>query len=196
MTRILRTQRRVLRIFPFAEEAGAVASSQGWVKTYDVPRDADLSRPREITWQVEPGLGFGYLESYLSKDCCFFGLGEDADASDRMIAGIADEFRADIYGEDELVEAVTTGGSPAQLARAVVRAGLGAPLEYDPEFADPIAAVATNHDEQRVRYVAVHTMLYTEWPQFAPLLRRIVHHDPSDTVRGMAERVLRVFEEA
>lgn len=189
MAQVFRTERRVLKTYPFEDEANEIAVEQGWIKNHDVPRDSEKSQAREITWHVADGLSFGYLESYLSKDCCILAIGESLDEADGLIGGIAAELEDIIYSEEELLEGVRDAQNASALARAIVRAGLGAPVEFSREFYSIFESILTSHDDSRVREIALHSMLYLEWPSLDSLIERSMRDDPAERVRSMAFRV-------
>jgi hypothetical protein len=141
-----------------------------------------------VQWHVADDLVFDYLESYLTTDGCILAIGPDAVQAERLMQEVESDLAAQIFGEAELISRIDTDDLPS-IGRALVQAGLGAPLRYDQAFFDSISAKATSYPEFRIRETAVFSMAYTEWPEFVPLLRNILNNDQEERVRLRAQIV-------
>jgi hypothetical protein len=145
---------------------------------------------------VDDGLTFDYLESYLSNDGCISGVGNDEIKAERLMEEAESVLELLLYSESDLldnIDVASDSGDMPGLGRALIRAGLGAPLRYDREFFDLIVANATSHPNFHIRIIAICSMLYAEWPEFAPILRDIIRGDSEERVQDRAQIVLNVY---
>ena len=188
MTTFLRTRRRVLRASIDEGDIEVYATSRRWTEGESAPRDVDSAVDHEVQWRVADELVFAYLESYLTNDGCILAIGSDAIQAERLMQEVESDLAAQIFGEGELLDRIETDDLPS-MGRALVQAGLGAPLGYDQAFFDSISVKATSHSEFRIREIAVFSMSYTEWPEFVPLLRNIMNNDQEKRVRFRAQIV-------
>ena len=103
------------------------------------------------------------------------------------------EHDLDVWSVTELLDGVDSARTPPELGRAIIRMGLGAPVEFDERFLKRIVNVA-NHPEFMVRKVAVIATMYPAWPQFRPFLVTISKNDPSEVVRATAAEILGSYD--
>jgi hypothetical protein len=178
------------------DRVAAFAESLHWTMTYDVPRNLETATDHEVTWEVEDGLALDYLESYLTGDCCVLALGENLDDAERLMESIESDFEESIFELGELLDGVDHARSGPDLARSLIRAGLGAPLGYDEEFFATFVREASADSEPRIREFALCSMVYTEWPQFVPVLKEIKSNDLEERVRDRAAIVLKAYDAA
>jgi hypothetical protein len=196
MPRMRRTRRRVLRGSPMEQDFAIYVESRGWPEERSVPRDVSAAVDHEVLWRATEGVLFDYLEAYLTGDACVLGLSLDLQRAEKIMESVESDFEGIIFEQDELLDRIEMSASPQELARALIRAGLGAPLRYDKEFFDLIVGHATSHSESRIREIAICSMVYTEWPEFLPVLRRIVTSDPETRVRDRAQILLTAYRSA
>jgi hypothetical protein len=173
----------------------ALAQSLNWKRVDDVPADVAAAVNHEVVWQGIDGLALDYFESYLSGDCCVLALGDGPDLPEQFIAQVELALEDSILAMGQLIDDVENA-DPEDLGRALIRLGLGAPLERHVEFFEILVHHATEPEDERVRDVALCAMAYTDWAEFVPILRRVRLDDPSERVRTRAEIVLRAFEKA
>ena len=173
----------------------AIAESEGWPQIAKYSRDVDSARDYEVVWQVESAT-VHYLESYLTGDCAAVGIGADIDSAeiplrmlDRILPGAA-------YEQDELLDRVEMETEDRELAGSLIRAGLGAPLSSDDDYFEVMTRFSTEHPNPRIRQFALCGIVYIEWPEFVPLLRRISTDDPAESVRTRAAVVLDAYRAA
>lgn len=193
---VYRTRRRVLRHSPMADEINELAQSYGWPVVYEADRDFDRGTGREVNWGVTEQVVLGYLESHISNDCCLVGVGKDPELAERVVRQMDVDLEDEIESLVELLAAIQEDEDPRRLAQSLVRAGFGAPREFDEEFFDAFAKAARENDEYRVRDIAISSLAYIEWPEFKPMLEEIKAHDPEEQVRARASMVLRAYEAA
>lgn len=60
-------------------------------------------------------------------------------------------------------------------------------VEYDPNVFNLLKRLTT-HEDHVVRTAATRALVYRRWPESHPLLRTLAAHDPSEWVRGAAQR--------
>ena len=196
MERPKRSRRRVLREGTTEEYIEEYSESCRWEKWASVARDIDSARDHEVQWRVGDGLMFDYLESYLSNDGCILGIANDEIEAERLMRDADSVFELLIYDESDLLGNIDVGNDSSDLrglGKALIRAGLGAPLRYDREFFDLIAGHATSHPNLQMRTIAICSMIYTEWPEFAQILRNIIRSDSEERVRNRAQIVLNAY---
>ncbi|MEI8408935.1 MULTISPECIES: hypothetical protein [unclassified Kribbella] len=194
--KVYRTRRRVLQRCPVDDEIDDLAQSYGWPVVYDADRDFDRGRGREVNWGVTSDSVLGYLESHISNDCCLVGVGKDPGQAEEIIARVEADLAGEIESVDGLLAVLQDEDDPRLLARGLVRAGFGAPREFDRVFFDAFAAAACHHPVYQVRDIAISSMVYIEWPEFAPLLERIKAEEPDEQVRARATMVHSAYQAA
>jgi hypothetical protein len=187
MTNIYRTRRLVLKSFPADDVAARVAEARGWEMYSDTQAEAGET-VREVMWRVSPGVSFFYVEGDLSDDCCVGFIARTDSSIDELLDGV--ESVVDSWSVDDLLAAVdnATGDSVA-LARAVMRLGLGSPVDFDERFYERLEVCARN-SESIVREVAIAAMAYPAWPQLRSVLTTLAQSDPVQNVRDRAADML------
>lgn len=196
MARLMRTRRRVLREGITGDYVEEFADSRGWERAASVPRDIVSATDHHIQWRIDDELTFDYLESYLTNDGCFLALGHDETKTERFMREAESVFELVIYSEGDLldnIEAASDAIDLAGLGKALIRAGLGAPLRYGREFFGLIVGNATSYPDHRIRQFAICSMVYAEWPEFVPILRNIITSDREESVRDRAQIVLNAY---
>ncbi len=193
---VYRTRRRALRHSPMVDEINELAQSYGWPVVYEADRDFDRGKGREVNWGVTQQVVLGYLESHISNDCCLVAVGKDIELTERVIRQMDDDLEDEIESLAELLGAIQDDEDPRRLAQSLVRAGFGAPREFNQDFFDAFTKAARENDEYRVRDIAISSLVYIEWPQFKPMLEEIKARDPEEQVRARATMVLRAYEAA
>lgn len=193
---VYRTRRRLLLHCPMVEEVNELAQSYGWPAVYEADRDMEKGRGVEVNWGVTRQVVLGYLESHISNDCCIVAVGKDPELAERVIRQMDDDLAGEIESVADLLTAIQDESDPRQLARSLVRAGFGAPREFDQSFFDAFVKAARNHAEYRVRDIAISSLVYMEWPEFRPVLEQIKERDPEEQVRARATIVLGAYDAA
>jgi hypothetical protein len=196
MARRYRTRRRVLRDSPMERDFSIYVGSRNWAHERSVPRDVSAAVDHEVLWRATESVLFDYLEAYLSGDACILGLSADLTQAESLMKIVESDFEGMIYELDELLDRIEISADPQELARALIRAGLGAPLTFNQEFFDLMVHHATSNTEFRIREIAIYSMVYMEWPEFLPVLRRISADDPEMRVRDRAQILLDAYREA
>jgi hypothetical protein len=91
-------------------------------------------------------------------------------------------------GEDAL-EMAEGALQPGTQVEAIAHLAVTFP-EYDPRAFSLFWGYATRAPDPVVREAAVNNMAYHAWPEFIPLLERIVAEDPEENVRRRAREIL------
>jgi len=188
------SRRLVLKHCPAREEASRMADQHGWTKYSEMPIEEGESDSVEVLWRVRPGLAFFYVENYLSDDCAVGLIWSEPPVDsegEELLREI--EQGVDVWSVNELLGAIDTAESDVELARALMRAALGAPVDFDPRFLERISR-ALSHPEPMVRETAVAAMMYPAWPQFRPVLRKVAQEDPSERVLARAMTILESYD--
>lgn len=201
MTETGRTRRLVLRRFPSKDPVVAFANSKSWQKVSETPHDWELGIHEEVMWLVSDGIYFYYTEEYVSENACIGLIETSISGTSELFAEISDTSEPFVELEEEfnpwqlseLLASIDDSATPSELAGSVVRAALGAPVQFDWQFFVRIRDAAT-HSEFMVRDIAVSATAYPAWPQFRPLLREIADSDPVVRVRDNASFVLESFD--
>jgi len=192
MPRYIQTRRLVLHGCPARQQAEQFAQSRGWrllSESFDTTAGASI----ELIWGIGPRIAFYYVENAVSDDCCVGLAGEDRDAAARLLPSLVESF--DVWTVEGLLDAIDGAEGPVASARAIMRAGLGAPVEYDERFFSRLRDAA-EHSEPMVREIALCAMVYPGWPQFRPILRRAAEFDPVERVAERATYILEGFDRA
>jgi hypothetical protein len=149
---------------------------------------------REIMWRVVSGVSFFYVEGDLSDDCCVGFIARSDFSLDELLADV--ETAVESWSLDELLLAVDNAGDDTTaLARAVMRLGLGSPIDFDQRFYERLERVARN-SEPIVREVAIAATTYPAWHQLLPLLTALAQSDPVQRVRDRAADMLDYYDRA
>lgn len=98
----------------------------------------------------------------------------DAGAAERLAQQIDETLP--VWTLDEMLEAFDVNVSPAGWAKALMRLGVGAPLEETESVVSRVRQ-SVAHRESRVRRAAVWAMVYAAWPVFAEDLAQIARTD-------------------
>lgn len=151
---------------------------------------------REIAWEAGRGVRLYYAVDYLSA--CFFIVieGYSIECNDdyeyfRRLVMVAIEVLYP-WSLDKLLEEVDSYSPPANprdLARAVIRLGVGAPNDYNDEVFTRISH-AMRSPEAWVRKAAIWATAYLRWPQFLPLLSQVADSDADPQLRSEARRMV------
>lgn len=169
-----------------------LAQAQGWSQISDTPADPGRGVAREATWLTQTTITLQYEEDPVSQQACVFYAGDDLDALPGLVEVLRESL--DTWSSDELLRGVASAQTGPERARAVLRLGLGTPLEFDQRFFDAIKGCMES-GETPLRDAGVLAAGAASWPQFRPILRRLAGADPEEEVRDMAQATLRAYDE-
>lgn len=187
-----RSRRYVFREFDSLSEVQLIARGSDWQKVLDRPADPERGIPLHVKWELLPGLRISYKEdegiesSYVMVTST---LGEKSvDAGSAVF-----EVHPKVVTFDQLISDADSAVDSQDKGIAVVRLGLGAPLEVDDRFVERINRSVQSSDEH-VREGALWAINYTEWPIFRRTLREISMKDSDPFLREFAEGTLTAFD--
>jgi hypothetical protein len=181
------SDRLVLGRSPQHDEVADLASEQGWERVEEVTDEG----ARQVLWAVGPGASLTYTEDPMSHNAYAVLVTEDRDTFERVLDLVQEELMP--WQRRALLNAIDDAGDPLARARAVIRAGLGAPDLYDDGFFSKIRE-AIGSPEKWVREAAVWATAYSPWPQYRPLLEATAQSDPEENLRRDALAVLAGFD--
>jgi hypothetical protein len=181
------SDRLVLGRSPQDEGVEELASEQGWQRVEDVTEDGG----RQVLWAVGPGTSLTYVEDPVSHNAYAVLVSEDKETYEQVLDVIIDELMP--WQRRALLSSIEQAEEALARARAVIRAGLGAPDHYDEDFFTRIRD-AFGSPEKWVREAAVWATSYSPWPQYRPLLEAVKQSDPEEKLRSDAAAVLSSFD--
>ena len=183
--------RLLLRQRPGVDNAQAMADQFGWPMTNELSPDADNPGLYEVVWAAGDGISLHYVDDGDANECFvqFTGINKDSVTAAEVYA----RQRMNPWKTAELIEVLHGAARSEDRARYLTRLGLAVGPESANEVSDLIIRASQDPDRD-VRSAAVWSMAYTEWPEFAATLRRVISADPDDEVRADAESVLAALE--
>jgi len=143
------------------------------------PAPAILQR----SWQVLPGLFFQALTDERA-DATAVVLVADDEVRLARYADLIERFVQPLT-QDELLAAIASAQTAPDRARAVVSAGLGAPIGYDARFFEQISAAMFDEDRE-VRAAGLAASSYAFWPQYREPLAAMAEFDEDAELREEA----------
>lgn len=157
------------------------------VKLYDKPVDQSGFVTRQVCWQIDPGLEMYYAEEARSASCFLQVLSDHEGDANEITTALRDFFSP--LTHDELLGDIDASKNVDERARAVMRAGLGAPREFDNRFYVQIANAMESSDTD-IREAGAWAASFLFWPEFQPFLERIESSDPDESLRDAAKVIL------
>jgi hypothetical protein len=181
------SDRLVLGRSPQDDAVEELASEEGWQRVEEVTE----AGARQVLWAVGPGSSLTYVEDPVSHNAYAVLVSEDREEFERVLDVIREELMP--MERRALLTSIDEAREPLARARAVIRAGLGAPVQYDEEFFTRIRE-AFGSSETWVREAAVWATAYSPWPQYRPLLAAVAESDPEEKLRSDAAAILAGFD--
>jgi hypothetical protein len=146
--------------------------------------------PREIGWAVGPDVRLDYLDDPVSKNGYVVASGPAARVAE-LVAVVDEELMP--FDDRALLQSIDSARDALNRARAVIRAGLGAPEDFDERFFNHIRDAMTDSQDW-IREAAVWATAYSPWPQYRPLLEQTARNDSSEKIRTDAKAVLAGYD--
>lgn len=187
------TRRMVLRERFSEDEVETFAQELGWTRQGVDPADPEEGISYHVFW-APPGaaIALHYTEDDLARDSYVMVIGKDAAAVHGAQALI--EPRLNTWRPAEVLAEVDGAAEPVPLARAVLRAGLGAPDEFDEDFFARINS-ALQHPARLVRETAVWAVTFSPYVEYRPALASLRDGDEDPDVRENAGILLEGIDE-
>lgn len=185
------TPRYVLRDLLSREAVERYAEDRGWDLVAGQDADPESGTEYERVWLTDTTLTLHYVEDRIARYSYVFLAGDDREAVERIVPDLMRVLEP--WTPAELLDGVREAKPGPDRGRAVLRAGIGAPLDFDQEFFDCVRS-ALAHPEPPMREIGILAGSYAAWPQYRPLLEAIARDDPDAEVREMAQATLRAFD--
>lgn len=163
---------------------------QDWLLWERAFEDREKQIPYRLTWVTpDEKTGIHYIEDYIVGFPYIVIDGKDIDKAAEAICS-----HFEIFSPSELFEIVENPDSTnPDKVEAVVRMGVAAPQEFDPEFFT-VFQIAFNAPAPTVRSAALQAWTYCGWEEIIPLVKKMKTSDPDERVRLEAEELLKVYE--
>jgi hypothetical protein len=137
-----------------------------------------------------PGVEFRYVEDLTSRQRYVY-IASSTDDGAAILAGfVADDI--DTMPLQQFLDACDAT-EDLEHGRALMRLGVAAPYEHSPDVFNRINA-GMQHDDARVRRLAVWATTYSPWPAYLRALRTIATSDPDPALRDRAHGIVEIFE--
>ena len=168
------------------EEVAAAARKVGLVLASQLEGDDFQRLSYEEAWTSANDLAsMNYIESQLLNVSYLVFRGEKAPIIIDQILAILPA-----YTHPEVLDLARQAGTRNDQVRGLYRLAVMFP-NFQQDAFDIFAAFATQAQTALLREAAVDAMAYRAWPQFIPLLEKILASDVADNVRQRAEDVLK-----
>jgi hypothetical protein len=159
--------------------------SQGWTVRNRNDSGAGGDRSIEEVWGKDGvGVAVHYLDDPSLWTKALWIRGPDIRA---VLADLSPRFGGPTAHEllDQVAEAETT----EERAIAIVRLAVGFADAFDPNVLDVVTHFA-NDESIKVRGAVIQALLYTEWPEGLPLLKKMAVDDQAQEIRDYAANVV------
>lgn len=185
------TPRYVLRDLLSREAVERYAEDRGWDLVAGQDADPEAGTEYERIWLTDTTLTLHYVEDRVARYAYVFLAGDDLEAVERIVPDLMRVLEP--WTPAELLDGVRKAAPGPDRGRAVLRAAIGAPLDFDQEFFDCVRS-ALEHPEPPMREIGILATSYAAWPRYRPPLEAIARDDPDAEVREMAQAALRAFD--
>ncbi|MGW2650125.1 HEAT repeat domain-containing protein [Streptomyces sp. NPDC001393] len=190
---ILVSRRLVLKDSVSPDDVERLAETLNWRLESYVKRDADRDVDFSATWRADDVTQAHFTEDGYADERYFVVSGVEWSRIEEVLNGIQSEI--EVWSLDELILEVDGNIYPASKGKAVLRLGLGAPLQAVDAVKDRILSASKN-PEARVRRRAVRAIAYTPWPEYRERLAEMAEGDPDEMIAREAGVVVRALTES
>lgn len=162
----------------------------GWPRRGECPEDRERCVHRTILWYDDPQTMVCYMEDLFSGTAFAMIMGLDR----VLIQEIAEltELLVDTVRPSELLRAVDEATTPDNMAYALLRLGIGSPIEYDDAFFSRMADAMTNNSP-RVREAAIWATTYNPWRASVEPLSRMADQEQDRDLALTARKAAEVL---
>jgi len=182
----------VLRADDAEEVASSFAAGHDWdLMTRDLA-DPERGVEYEVIWATEGPVTFHYQEDHVLHEGYVYLAGRDLALVARHEEDLAKTL--DSWTQQELLDEAERQPPGPDRGRAILRAGLGAPMKFDRRFFELITE-AMRSPEAPVRAIGIRACSYSPVAEYRPELERIAQGDTEQEVRDLAQATLRAFDE-
>lgn len=187
-----RSRRFIIREYPGEGQVSDFANTLGWERLGEVSAEKRLRQPRQVIWQLFPGVVLQYMEEEEFHASYVVMMSEESRELSHHMAQIIEGGIA-VLTDEELLEGVTSASGRDEKARALIIAGIGAPPHPDNRYSRLLIEAARS-PSKHVRECGVLAIGYTEWPPFRELLKAIAQQDSDRKVRRLASAMVEAFD--
>ncbi|WP_330358809.1 HEAT repeat domain-containing protein [Streptomyces chartreusis] len=186
------SQRLVLKDEVSWQDLREFTEEHEWRYIGMMDRDPDKRIYREAKWEVGSALFAHYVEDEFADERFIIATGGSADSRNRALAEISESVA--VWSFEDLLYEVSGAAYPAGRARAVMRLGVGSPLQAVDSAVNRIERASKDSD-LRVRKAAVWAMAYSDWPQYRPVLEIFVEREKDPQLAHSASLILQSLGE-
>jgi hypothetical protein len=181
----------VLKDWGSEEEVFEFAAEGRFELIRDESEDIPLGIVRDITWWITPTIALQYAVDTRSQCSVFALTGTPADD----VKGIVESIEQGVHPWTlkELLAAVNDARGSAEVAAAVLRAGMGAPQSFDRKFYKVIRTAIRSRDAE-VRSAGVWAAAYSRWDKCRDLLEKTAEADPEPSIRRDARVIVERYD--
>ncbi|WP_327129800.1 hypothetical protein [Streptomyces sp. NBC_01727] len=173
------------------EQAERCAESLGWPCRGEIPADPDQGIPYEVQWWAGPGLILHFLVDDLSGSAAVCVSGDSRDVVEAAVELVKSQIPFNSF--EGLRNAVDTAVGSMDAARALIRAAIGAPQDFDDGLFSRVGSLLFGADPV-LQEAAVWAVSYAPWPEFRAVLREFLSVSSDERLVLTARTVLEGFE--
>ncbi|MER6812725.1 hypothetical protein ABT299_25975 [Spirillospora sp. NPDC000708] len=167
------------------------AAAMGWAKTGEEGA-LEQSQTYRLVFSVVPGTAVRYVEDFTSRQRYLYVSSNTDWVAERLATLIDDDLSP--WPLSDLV-AACDHSRDLEHGRALMRLGVAAPYEYNPEVFARLDA-GMQHPDPRVRRLSLWATTYSPWPQYLARICAIAQADPEPALQERAETILAVLQRA
>jgi len=180
-------RRYVLRDYPGAAEACALAERREWSVVGERPADPERGLPFEMVWLIEPGCKFYFTHEETARCGHVHVGGRFAEPVERHTEDLGRQ--PEVHSGAELLQIVDGASTPEERGAALLKLGVGAPHRFDRDFFDRTRAGLEDPDV-RLRDLALWAATYSPWAEYKRIIEKLARSDPDRGVRRRAKVTL------
>lgn len=189
-----RSRRFLLRDHNDQDQVARLAVAEGWEKVVDVPAKRFGSEPGRLVWEMAPGVFLNCVSDRKLRTSYVVVTSRSTSDLGQYESWIVSRGLGLCTSED-LLGGIEAADSDDEKGRALVRAGIGAPLNPDNRYSRAFIE-SVSHASPNVRRNGIMAIGHAEWAPFRELLDAVAKQDSNGQVRSLAQRMSTAFGEA
>jgi hypothetical protein len=163
------------------------AAGLRWPRLSESAADLDEFLPRQVSWAVRASATLHYMEDLISDLKYVMVIADDQETVCSAVAEIEDGLP--VWTVEGLLADVDAQTDPDDVALALIRLGMGAPLEYNDRVFERIRD-AMGSEAKRVREGALWAITYEAWPAYASPVRALLAQERDEDLVRTAQGLL------